>query len=610
MPDAIALLNTPQAALFWGRQTWVDEPGIVLAHDPLRVETAAQPEQVPALLAAVEAETAAGRWVAAFVAYEGGLAFDLPTHAPSDLTPLAWMAAYEPRQVLRLAPDDLPQLPPPEGLAETQVALNVTPEQYGQAMDRIHDYIAAGDTYQVNYTCHARFRLLCDPLAYFLTMVRSHPVPYAAYLNLGDRQVLSLSPELFLQRRDNVVSSRPMKGTRRRGRTLAEDAALAADLTTSLKDRAENLMILDMVRNDLGRVGMIGSVRVPRMFTPEKYRSVWQMTSTVEVDLAPPTSLPELFAATFPGASITGAPKLRTMQIIGELEPEPRGLYCGALGLFSPGGDFTCNLPIRTLIHRQGDFDLGIGAGILWDSQTGAEYEETLLKSRFAFRATPRLRLLETLLLQADGQYLWLEEHLARLAGSAEYFDFGCEVDDLRALLQDHAAQAEELPQVVRLELDELSRASLTPRAMPAPPSRPVRVLLAEARTDATSPFQYHKTTQRALYDRERQAAVAEGFFEVIFANQEGEPTEGAISNLFVRTSEGWQTPPVTTGLLPGIWREHFLRETEAEETPLTVADLGIAQAVIIGNSVRGAVEVDEVVTAAGEVLYRRHVGA
>lgn len=605
MPDVVALLNSPQAALFWGQRTWTDEPGLRLAHSPVRVLTAGTAEQIGPLLAAVEQETQAGNWVAAFVSYEGGAAFGLPNHAPSDLAPLAWMAAYDPATVLTLNPDDLPALPPPPGMGAQPVQLNVSREQYGAALDRIHEYIAAGDTYQVNYTCHARFAADWDPLAYFVTMVRSHPVPYACYLNLGEQQVLSVSPELFLQRRGQVLSSRPMKGTRKRGRTPAEDEALAAELVSTIKDRAENLMILDMVRNDLGRVGTIGSVRVPRMFTAEKYRSVWQMTSTVEVDLLPGATLPEIFAATFPGASITGAPKRHTMEIIQELEPEPRGLYCGAIGLFAPSGDFTCNLPIRTLIHRDGQFDLGIGAGILWDSQTGAEYEETLLKSRFAFRCMPDLRVFETLLLQADGQYAYLEEHLTRLAASAAYFDYPCDLGAIRKLLADHAGQHEgSAAEVVRLELDDQGRLTLQPRALPPLPAAPVRVVLAAETTDSANPLYFHKTTQRALYDRVRAGLAEAGHFEAIFANEAGELTEGTITNLFVRRGDEWLTPSLTAGLLPGIWRASFMAATGAREAALTPADLREADEVVIGNSVRGAVAVGEVVSVAGETLY------
>ncbi|MEN6305032.1 MAG: aminodeoxychorismate synthase component I, partial [Armatimonadia bacterium] len=509
MFDPVTALNAPNSALFWGRQSWLDALGVVLAHSPARVQTTNDPAAVPALLAAVEEEAANGLWVAFYVSYEAGAAYELANLPPGDLVPLAWMAAYDPANTHLLPPEALPMLPAPEGLQDVQPTLNVSRETYGDALDRIHEYIACGDTYQVNYTCHARFHLDCDPLAYYLTMVRSHPVPYAAYLNLGDRQVLSISPELFLQRRGNTISSRPMKGTRKRGRTPAEDAALAKDLTTSLKDRAENLMILDMERNDLGRIARIGSVRVPHMFTSEKYRSVWQMTSTVEAELQPGVTLPDLFAATFPGASITGAPKRRTMEIIRELEPEPRGLYCGALGLHQPGTDFTCGLPIRTLVHQNGDFDLGIGAGILWDSLTGSEYEETLLKARFAFRSQADLTLFETLLLQEDGQYAYLEAHLSRLQASADYFDFPCDVAALRELLLEVGGPSSEvsgrsappsatgvrwhdsdeatrvgglsspasLPCIVRLDLTADGRHTITTRPPPPPPPTPVRVL-------------------------------------------------------------------------------------------------------------------------------------
>jgi len=267
--------------------------------------------------------------------------------------------------------------------------LNVTRDEYGAAIAAIKDYIAAGDTYQVNYTCHARFAAALDPRDYFLAMVRSHPVPYAAYVNLGPAQVLSLSPELLLDKRGPHLRTKPMKGTRPRGRTPAEDAALRAELTTSLKDRAENLMIVDMMRNDLGRICEIGSVAVPILFEAEQYGTVWQMTTTVTGQLRDDLGLADIIAATLPGSSVTGAPKRRTMEIIRELEPEPRGVYCGAIGLFTSDRDFTLNLPIRTLVHRDGQYDLGIGAGIVWDSDPQSEYEETLLKSQFARRLAP-----------------------------------------------------------------------------------------------------------------------------------------------------------------------------------------------------------------------------
>ena len=584
---------------------WVDGLPALGLRAPERVLTATRAEEIPALLDEAEAETRRGNYVAGYLAYEAGAAFGLATHAPGDLLPLAWLAVYPPENavavdLVALRPSALPDL---SGL---EPRLNVSREAYGQALEAIHELIAAGDTYQVNYTCHARWERETAPLDYFLALARSHPVPYAAYLHLGEAQVLSLSPELFLKRRGRRLETRPMKGTRPRGRTPEEDATLAADLTTSLKDRAENLMILDMARNDLGRVCVAGSVAAPERFVAERYRSLWQMTSTVTGELRPEVGLRELLAATFPGASITGAPKARTMEIIRALEPEPRGLYTGALGLLLPGGDLTLNLPIRTLVHRGGRWDLGIGAGIVWDSEAESEYQETLLKASFALRLLPELRLWETLLLDEARAYAYLEAHLARLRSSAEYWGFPVDEGAAREALATLAREAEAVPLAVRLELDQDGALTLAPRPAPEKSEAPVRVLLAGEATDSRDRLLYHKTNQRDRYDLARQRAEALGCAEALFSNERGELTEGAITNVFVRLGGEWLTPPLSAGLLPGIWRAAFLQAPGAREEAIPLERLAEAEAIVVGNSVRGAIEVGAVVGEAGETLWRQ----
>jgi para-aminobenzoate synthetase/4-amino-4-deoxychorismate lyase len=416
------LLSTPGSVLLPGNSTWQDQAEAVVLHTPARIIHAHHPEQIEALLDEVQAATDAGDFVAGYLAYEAGAVFELATHEAEQGRPLAWFAVYPPSNVLTIPQSDLRSListPIPEA---SDFRLNVSAEQYQAAVLRVKELIAAGDTYQVNYTCRARFSLAVDPLSYFCSLVASHPVPYAAYINTGDEQILSLSPELFLKRRGDLIETRPMKGTRRRGRTPEEDDQLARELITSAKDRAENVMILDMMRNDLGRFSETGSIRVPEMFTAERYRSVWQMTSSVTGIAPQGVSLAKIMAATFPGSSITGAPKRRTMEIIRELETEPRGVYTGAICLFLPGGDFTCNIAIRTLVHREGRFELGIGSGIVWDSDPEDEYKETLLKSQFAFKPCPDLRLFETLLLvgtalRLQGRAYGTDSSLRRILG-------------------------------------------------------------------------------------------------------------------------------------------------------------------------------------------------
>lgn len=593
--DAVQVaLARPGAALLAGSDSWRDGAGALLLTDPLAVSNIADVPEVRGLLNGIEQQQQNGNYVIAYLCYEAGAAFGLPTHEPWGRVPLGWMAAYAPESVLELDPGCLRPASRAPDMASVQVRLDVTKDHYTGAIAAIKELIASGDTYQVNYTCRAGYRYGGDVLDYFLAMVRSHPVPYAAYINLGESQILSMSPELFLRRRGQTLLSKPMKGTRPRGRTTAEDEEFVEDLTSALKDRAENLMIVDMVRNDLGRIAMIGSVEVPRLFTAEKYRTVWQMTTDVTGTVADDARLSDTFAATFPGASITGAPKHRTMEIIKELEPQQRGVYCGALGLFEPSGDFTLNLPIRTLVHTDGDYHLGIGAGIVWDSDPDAEYEETLLKSHFALRVLPELSLWETLLLDAEGRYALLEEHLARMAGSAEYFGIGFSAAGARGSLEQFAQGADGAC-VVRMELSQDGEISLASREVPAAPERPVRVLVSSEQASADDRLLYHKTSLRELYTRTREAATAQGYFEVIFTNTDGHVTEGTITNLFIRCGEQWMTPPVADGLLPGTWRGQYIGQVGAIEKSLRVGELLEADQVVVGNSVRGAVSVDEI---------------
>ncbi len=611
-------LRQPGSVLFHG--TWQEGSDDLLLHDPLRTISGHDPAALPAALGEVERELAAGHIVAGFMCYEAGRAFGLQTHDPWDLTPLYWFAVYGTR---RCAGPPAHMCPPEDrrAYAVPEMTLNVTRDEYVAAIARIKDYIAAGDTYQVNYTCHARFAADLDPLDYFLAMVASHPVPYAAYLDIGEAQIISISPELLLEKRDATLKTKPMKGTRKRGRTAAEDEALRAELMTSLKDRAENLMIVDMMRNDLGRICEVGSVAVPTLFEAEKYRSVWQMTTTVTGRLREEVGLAGVIAATLPGSSVTGAPKKRTMEIIHELEREPRGVYCGAVALFLPDGSFTLNLPIRTLVHRDGQYDLGIGSGIVWDSDPLGEYDETILKSQFARRLSPELRLFETLLVAARfiapggamsdaaagdlpegainraATVAYEAEHLARLAQSAAYWNIRFDAAQARAALhawvESHAGDA---PSIVRMELDQQGALHFTGRPLPPLPAPPVRVLISDARTDSADRLLYHKTSQRALYDSERERAIGGGFFEVLFRNEAGNLTEGGISNLLVKLAGRWLTPPLMDGLLPGIWRADSMAQHGAIEEHLTPEMLEEAEEIVIGNSVRGAITVDEVV--------------
>jgi len=449
-----------------------------------------------------------------------------------------------------------------------------------------------------------------------------------------------------------------MKGTRPRGASHAEDVALAYELAQLEKERAENLMIVDMVRNDLGRVCRAGSVRVPALYVLEPYRTLWQMVSIVAGEVNSGARLRDIMAAVFPGASITGAPKYHTMELIAELENEPRGVYTGAIGLFQPGGDFTLNIAIRTIVYHKGNCVLGVGSGVVWDAMAAAEYEETRTKASFAFlpqhkeqRAdlnnrhspcqsnhhSPRqsaeqsaraskqdapdllsaehaarklaahepFYLFETMLLQpagplepadktALGRYLFLDDHLQRLAASAQAFGFPFDQKQALLLLAGHADQQRQ-SEIVRLVLSEDGSLELASRPLPSP-AQTVALLVSPVRTDPDDPYLRHKTSQRGIYNREHRRALERGCFDALFLNRLDRVTEGAITNIFARFGERWVTPPVDDGLLPGIWRAHFLKHTGAAEDSLLLSDLQRADEVVVGNSVRGAVRVNRLV--------------
>jgi len=599
------------------------------------------PDLLRDLLDEVERQQEEGRYVAVYLAYEAGAAFDLtvPQSAP-DALPLAWMAAYDPGSAVAVSPDDWRRLLSQRDVSEVAKALSdvtpelsVTREEYTDAIGRVREYIAAGDTYQVNYTVRGRFSLdTVDPLDYFLALAIRQPVPYAAYIDLGDAQVISLSPEMFLRRDGRTLESRPMKGTRPRGVTHAHDIALAYELAETEKERAENLMIVDMVRNDLGRVCRAGSVRVPTLYAVEPYRTVWQMVSTVVGEVHPRAGLAEIMQAVFPGASITGAPKHHTMEIIAELETEPRGVYTGTVALFSPGGDFAANIAIRTITHRQGRCVLGVGSGVVWDANAEAEYDETLTKAAFAtpphddasvagglWRPDPEksLReaasqsgfyLFETILLQATeltaaslsdeaalNRFTFLDAHLDRMSASALSLGLSFEREKVFQLL---AGLARIHPEalVARVQLDSAGNLSLSSRQVPDPPNAPVALLVSPFRTDPDDPLLGHKTSLRGFYDREYRRASARGAFDALFVNRLDRVTEGAITNLFARFGDLWLTPPLDDGLLPGLWRAGSMEQKKAKEASLSLQDLRESDELLVGNSVRGAVPVGSLV--------------
>ena len=408
------------------------------------------------------------------------------------------------------------------------------------------------------------------------------PVEFGALINIDGFQILSASPELFFRRQGDLILTRPMKGTAPRGFSMEEQRVNSEWLANDEKNRSENVMIVDLLRNDLRRICQVNTVTVDELFAIEVFPTVLQMVSTISGCLRPGITYAEIFRALFPCGSITGAPKIRTMQIIRELEEYPRGVYTGTIGFIAPD-EAVFNVAIRTLVLQNNEGRMGIGGGIVWDSNPLEEYNECLLKGAFLKRSSSPFQLIETILW--DQEYKFLSEHLSRLASSAEYFDF--KLGDIKSRLPTHFPQ----PQRVRLLLFRNGTVNIT--ATPLTYASSGRVIISKKRTNSKCLFLRNKTTRRNLYDLEYRHAQSAGYDDAIFMNTEGYITEGAIHNIFIVKDGQWLTPPVTDGLLPGILRSSL----NVTERHITLEDLLSADQVYLGNSVRGLQKILHITT-------------
>ncbi|MFZ1991282.1 MAG: aminodeoxychorismate synthase component I [Alphaproteobacteria bacterium] len=557
--------------------------------EPIRIIRACEAEEVPAALAAIDQAQAEGNHVAGFIAYELGYALEArlaPLMPPGRSVPLIWMGVFRAPSSARGLPRG-PVRPPGE------FTPSIGPDAYRKGIERILEYIRAGDVYQVNYTLALTFERPNEPLALYQALKRNQPVAYPSALQFDGNTILSLSPELFFRIENGVITTRPMKGTAPRARSLVEDRAAGEALKHDVKNRAENLMIVDLMRNDLSRISKVGTVRVPQLFTLETYRTLHTLTSTVEAELKANTRPSDVIRALFPCGSVTGAPKIRAMEVIRELERSPRGVYTGAIGVFRPGGSACFNVAIRTLsIPARGPATIGVGGGIVADSDAASEAAETRLKARFlsglpllAADQAP-LKLIETLRWEPRAGFAHLDYHLRRLTDSAVYF--GMPLDSARAqrTLLERAADYT-VPMRVRLTLNEFGVIEISEVPLGADP-RHWRYTVSEHRIRSDDPYRAHKTTRRALYDQEYARLSKQGCDEVLFLNERGELAEGSRSNVFIEHDGKLLTPPVSSGALPGTLRAELLASGQAKEAVLVPEDLDEAGAVYFGNSVRG----------------------
>lgn len=584
-----------------------------LFEHPAEIIRADSPEEVDAALAALTSGLARGLHAAGFFSYELGylleprLASLLPERRKM---PLLWFGLYtSPRELMG---SEVQEWLNQEAIGNPtlgELAHSWDSASYLKRFEQVQNNIKSGDIYQLNLTFKAKFNLQGSPLALYRDLRLKQRVAYAGIVDTGDVTILSASPELFIKQDGRVIETRPMKGTAPRAGTLDADSEVRAALSKDVKNRAENLMIVDLMRNDLGRISDPGSVSVTDLFTVETFKTLHQMTSGVRAELKPGTGLVDVLKAIFPPGSITGAPKIRAMELIRELETEPRGVYCGAIGRFSPDGTALLNVAIRTtVIDRKGAGEMGIGSGIVADSDGIKEYAECLLKMKFLTDPVRRFELIETMLHEPE-KGIWLRGyHLARLAASAAYFGFVFDAskvhDAIEAAISGNANERLR----VRLLLDEDGGVTVTTAPQPAAPADAVmRYVVSDSRLNSSDLFLYHKTTRRELYDREwKHYADTLGADEVIYLNEAGELAEGSRTSIFIARDGKLLTPRLAAGVLPGTLRAALIDEGRAEEARLTIQDLNGAAEIYLGNSVRGLVRAEPLVPRLA-VDHRQH---
>lgn len=545
---------------------------------PLRVIRAHTLAEVLPALEAVQEACKAGFYAAGYVTYEAAPAFDkaLVTHPPG-AGPLVWFGIFSGAKAVPAISASVHNL--------GSWAFDTSEATYQRTLATIRERIAEGVTYQSNYTVRLQSPdTPDDPYALYQTLRAQHNPPYAAFLETGEQTILSLSPELFFQTVGDRVTTRPMKGTAARGRFSEEDEASKSALLENPKERAENVMIVDLLRNDLGKLALPGSVEVPELLTLETYPTFHTLTSTICATLPQHTGLQDIFRALFPCGSVTGAPKVSTMKLISDLETSPRGVYCGAIGYVEPGGAATFSVPIRTIVLSQGRAEYGVGSGVTWDSRAEDEYHELAVKAALVTEQEPDFCLLETLLWNGH-TFVRLKRHLARVAESAVFFGFSLDKPALRQKLREHSRIYSAESRRVRMLVAR--DGTMTIKSSPfAPTKETLKIALAKEPVHSRDTFLFHKTTRRSVYDTRRQDVPDAD--DALLWNERGELTEFTIGNLVLELGGKLLTPPREAGLLNGVMRQEGLEVGRITEETLRLGDLQHATRIWRINSLRG----------------------
>ncbi|WP_339229097.1 aminodeoxychorismate synthase component I [Oceanobacillus sp. FSL K6-2867] len=550
----------------------------LLFKDPIKIISTSNIDEVIPLLNEIEAETTKGYYAAGYLSYEAAPAFEkaLKVHS-NPVMPLLWFGIYEKPEKKRL--QSFQEFQTSEWTAQTSLF------DYNNCIEQIKNYIKQGITYQVNYTIRMISRFSGDSVAYYNQLTKAQAANYSAYLNIGDFTIVSASPELFFHLKEGKVTTMPMKGTIERGTTPEKDQSNANWLYHSKKNRAENVMIVDLLRNDLGMIARPNSVKVPKLYSIEKYPTVYQMTSTVTAEVSKEKTILEIFTALFPCGSITGAPKISTMNIINELEPAPREVYCGAIGYITPEKEAIFNVPIRTVMidNQSGAATYGIGGGITWDSNDQDEYKEALTKAKVLDVKPMQFQLLESIGLE-NGTYFILQNHLKRLGKSASYFNFQVDIASAKEKLQDFAHSHTNGKWKVRLLSNQNGEFTIEGTEI-TELTDSVPVKLANTAVNKDNPFLHYKTTHRSIYVKSKQQHPEA--FDVLLWNQKNEITEFTTGNIVVEIDNKLYTPPLSSGLLAGTFREALLDEEIILERKLFAEEIYNASKIWLINSVR-----------------------
>lgn len=567
-----------------------DEGAWLRFTDASAVHIANTNEEVSAVLDTIEAACAEGKYAVGYVSFEAASAFDCAlVHHPAGSLPLAAFAIFDKAEEASegSVPGSMPgsmlgSMPESEPLALAPI---IGEANFAESIQQIKAYLLSGDTYQVNFTHQLKGNAPASPSSIFSFLCRAQPSPYAAFIETDDYAICSVSPELFFEVNGTAIRTEPMKGTRPRGRFPEEDAGLCSDLASSEKDRSENLMIVDMVRNDLAKISATGSVSVGELFAIKRFPTVWQQVSSISGETG--AGLGEIFSALFPCASIIGAPKARTMELIRELETEARGIYTGAIGLVKPGRRARFSVAIRTLTidKRNNNANYGVGCGIVWDSDPSEEWHESLTKGKILGFDRQPFRLLETMLYEPASGVLLLDLHLERLKASADYFEFVIDVESIRVRLCSLQLLK---PTRLRLLLEPNGHYEVEEHPLPKAKLM-VSLKLASKPINSRDIFLFHKTTHREVYEQARKDV--DHCDDVILWNEKNELTETTIANLFLEIHGELVTPPVACGLLAGTYRRHLLDTGKVKERVVKKSDLHKVSKIYVANSVRGLLE-------------------